>query len=101
FHHCRDDARINLLFLVGYIPIFKNQLKTSLFRVFPDRVVRWRSRTEEDRTSDLGRVLPCHKFMKAAKAHTVADIEDAIIHRIVDIHGKPLLYRANALSLDV
>lgn len=43
----RGDARVDLLFLVGVVPIFKMKLEPGSLRVLPDTVVRRRPRTEQ------------------------------------------------------
>jgi len=45
---------------------------------------------QKNRPSYLLSVLFCNKLMEASKAHLVVIVENAIVHRVVDIMAIPL-----------
>src|SRR5690348_18013611 len=92
---------INLLFLVFDVAIFQVELEPGLLRERPNAIVRWWPGTEKCCALYRSLVLTAQKFVKLAEADGIAMVEDAVVHRFVDVVGEALYYCTSPPPLNV
>src|SRR5690606_31566067 len=77
------------------------ELKPGSLCDLPDSVIRRRARPKQRRSADCPFVSPAEEFVKLPEAYCVAMIEDALVHCLVYVLGKPLSDRTNPSALYV